>query len=88
MLAWHMAKSVEESMNILMLSHSGILQIPELENTVFKANMLRESTFGKASFISIPIDGSFVITEDSEIVESRSDYKKMPIFLVNDPNDV
>jgi hypothetical protein len=87
MLAWRMAKSVEESMNTLMLSHSGILQIPELENTVLNATMLRDPIFGK-DFISIPIDGSFAVTEDSEIVESSYDYKKMPIFLGNDPNDV
>ena len=53
-----MAKSVEESMNSMMLSRDGVLEIPEVADTYLNAKMLGDPIFGKG-YISIPIDGSF-----------------------------
>lgn len=49
--------------------------------------MLRDPIFEKG-YIAIPIDGSFSVSEDSDIIETSADFRKMPIFLGDDPNDV
>jgi len=57
MLAWRMAKSVEESMNSLMLSKAGVVQMPNINNVYLNATMLSDPIFEK-DYITIPIDGS------------------------------
>ena len=49
--------------------------------------MLSDPIFGKG-YLSIPIDGSFSASEESEIIESSYEFKRMPVFLGNDPKDV
>jgi hypothetical protein len=49
--------------------------------------MLGDPIFGKG-YISIPIDGSFSANEEGEFIESSQEFKRMPIFLGNNPNEV
>jgi hypothetical protein len=49
--------------------------------------MLSDPIFGKG-YISIPIDGSFSASEESEMIESDYEFKSMPVFLGDDTNEV
>lgn len=66
MLAWRMAKSVEESMNTMMLSKSGVVRIPHFEHVYLNTTMLADPMFEK-DYITIPIDGSVLMKNSNEI---------------------
>lgn len=65
MLAWRMAKSVEESMNTLMMTRAGIVPMPELDNVFFNATMLSDPIFEK-DYITIPIDGTISMRNSND----------------------
>lgn len=65
MLAWRMAKSVEESMNTMMLSKAGIVAFPDFDNVYLNATMLSDPIFEK-DYIAIPIDGSISMKNPGE----------------------
>jgi len=59
MLAWRMAKSVEESMNTMMTASAGFIELPGAENVFLNATMLGDPVFHD-DYLSILMDGSFI----------------------------
>ena len=82
MLAWRMAKSVEESMNTMMTASAGFIELPGVSNVFLNATMLGDPIF-HSDYLSILMDGSFV-TQDTKNNMKASDEQKhwpMPAFI-------
>ena len=97
MLAWRLAKSVEETLNTLLLSHGEIIDLNSKDNQAnyINATLIVNPIFNDG-FISFPLDGNVLSTytptrgkkNQTEQVEAPpTNFPLMPVF-VGDSDDV
>ena len=61
MLAWRLAKSVEETLNNLLINNGEVLEVhTQFKQNYVNATLLQDPIFNKG-YVSFPLDGSFIM---------------------------
>lgn len=84
MLAWRLAKSVEESINQALLSNGDTVPLLAENKGNLNVKLVADPVFGE-DYISFPMDGSFSDCETTS--DSSTTFPKMPVYVSN-TNDV
>ena len=63
MLAWRLAKSVEDTLNNLLVTNGEVIDVTQQQSTYLNATLLQDPIFNKG-FISFPVDGKFLLSGD------------------------
>ena len=90
MLAWRLAKSVEETLNSLLEANGEIIDIYDTDKQAnyVNATLVQDPIFNKG-FLSFPIDGSFISVtnplktkkDQSTETSEQQDFPLMPVFV-------
>ena len=82
MLAWRLAKSVEESINQILLSNGGSVPLLNEDDGYLNVSLVSDPIY-VADYLSFPLDGSFStkVSTNGKSSTGTADYPKMPVFV-------
>ena len=82
MLAWRLAKSVEESINQILISNGGSVPLLEEDEGYLNMSLVSDPIY-VADYLSFPLDGSFSrkVSTNGKSSSGATDYPKMPVFV-------
>ena len=82
MLAWRLAKSVEESINTILVSSGGSVPLLTEGEGYLNLSLVSDPIYVD-EYLSFPLDGAFSrkVSTNGKSSSGTTDYPKMPVFV-------